>query len=74
MKHYVLNKRETDSIVSVLNSLVEAYCQKHPDEYEFDEQSFGYTNSQILTTNGDDLEVALNWVLEDVIPDLLTNK
>ena len=71
MKHYILNKRETDEIVSILNTLVEKYCQKYPDEYNFDEQGFGYTDSQIITANGDDLELSLDWVLKDVIPDLL---
>jgi hypothetical protein len=71
MKHYILNKRETDEIVSIINALVEKYCQKYPDEYNFDEQSFGYTDSQIITANGDDLELSLDWVLKDVIPDLL---
>jgi hypothetical protein len=71
MKHYILNKRETDEIVSIINALVEKYCQKYPDEYNFDEQSFGYTDSKIITANGDDLELSLDWVLKDVIPDLL---
>jgi hypothetical protein len=71
MKHYILNKRETDEIVSIINALVEKYCQKYPDEYNFDEQSFGYTDSQIITASGDDLELSLDWVLKDVIPDLL---
>lgn len=71
MKHYILNKRETDEIVSIINALVEKYCQKYPDEYNFDEQSFGYTDSQIITANGDDIEPSLDWVLKDVIPDLL---
>lgn len=71
MKHYILNKRETDEIVSILNTLVEKYCQKYPDEYNLDEQGFGYTDSQIIAANGDDLELSLDWVLKDVIPDLL---
>jgi len=71
MKHYTLNKRETDEIVSILNTLVEKYCQKYPDEYNLDDQGFGYTDSQIITANGDDLELSLDWVLKDVIPDLL---
>lgn len=71
MKHYILNKKETDEIVSILNTLVEKYCQKYPDEYNLDEQGFGYTDSQIIAANGDDLELSLDWVLKDVIPDLL---
>ena len=68
---YTLNEKQTELTVSILNSLVEAYCKKYPDEYDFDDQSFGYTDDEIIPANGDDLEDALDWVLTDVIPDLI---
>ena len=68
---YTLNEKQTELVVSILNSLVEGYCKKYPNEYNFDDQSFGYTDEEIMSANGDDLEDSLAWVLEDVIPDLI---
>ena len=34
---YTLNEKQTELVVSILNSLVEGFCEKHPDEYDFDD-------------------------------------
>ena len=68
----VLTVNEADAVVSVVNSLIERYCAKYPDEYDFDELSIGYDNNgNIYCANGDDLTDALEWVNSEVIPDLV---
>jgi hypothetical protein len=68
----VLTVNEADAIVSVVNSLIERYCAKYPDEFDFDELSIGYDNNgNIFCANGDDLTDTLEWVNSEVIPDLI---
>ena len=73
LEHLIDDYNETNGlVVSILNALVEKYCEKYPDEYEFDAMSFGYDlDGEIITSNGDGKKGALNWVLKDVIPDLI---
>ena len=72
MAKVTLTAAETDGFVSVVNSLIEAYCEKHSDEHDFDSESIGYTdNGEIISANGDDLADVLNWVNGEVIPDLI---
>jgi len=67
----VLTVNEADAVVSVVNSLIERYCAKYPDEFDFDELSIGYDNNgNIFCANGDDLTDTLEWVNSEVIPDL----
>jgi hypothetical protein len=67
----VLTVNEADAVVSVINSLIERYCAKYPDEFDFDELSIGYDNNgNIFCANGDDLTDTLEWVNSEVIPDL----
>ena len=67
-----LNIKETDAFVSVVNSLIEAYCEKYPDEYDFGMCSIGYEDDGfIYAANGDDLVDVLEWVNSEVIPDLI---
>ena len=64
--------KTNELIVSILNALVEKYCEKYPDEYEFDNVSFGYDEEgKIMTSNGDGLKESLEWVLKEVVPDLI---
>jgi len=68
-----LNQQQAELTVSIVNTLIERYCKKYPDEYEFDECSIGILDdNEIATTNGDTLEDALSWVLKTVIPDILS--
>jgi hypothetical protein len=68
----VLTVNEADAVVSVVNSLIERYCAKYPDEYDFDSAGIGYTtNGRIFSANGDDLADTLEWVNSEVIPDLV---
>ena len=70
----ILTNNETDAIVSILNSIIEKYCNKYPEEYNFDDQGVGYLESgEIISENGDDLIDTLMWVENEVIPDLLNN-
>ena len=72
MAKVTLTAAETDGFVSVVNSLIEAYCEKHSDEHDFDSESIGCTdNGEIISANGDDLADVLNWVNGEVIPDLI---
>jgi len=67
-----LTAAEADGFVSVVNSLIEAYCEKYPDEYDFDSASIGYTeDGEIIAANGDDLADVLHWVNSEIIPDLI---
>ena len=66
-----LTLEEIDGFVSVVNSLIERYCEKYPDEYDFDDLSIGFTQSgQIFCVNGDDIADTLDWVNSEIIPDL----
>ena len=68
-----LTAAETDGFVSVVNSLIEAYCEKYPDEHDFDSESIGYTDDgEIIAANGDGLADVLDWVNGEVIPDLIS--
>lgn len=70
--NFKLDERETEGLVSVVNSLIEAYCEKYPDEYDFADVSVGYTDDgEILGANGDDFADVLEWVNSEVIPDLI---
>jgi hypothetical protein len=67
-----LTPSETEGFVSVINSLIQAYCEKYPDEHDFDSESIGYTDDgEIIAANGDDLADVLDWVNGEVIPDLI---
>lgn len=69
-----MTQKETDGFVSVVNSLIEKYCKQYPDEYEFDQMSIWYDeDGRIYCSNGDDLAETLEWVNEEVIPDLCNN-
>lgn len=65
--------QEIDGFVSVTNSLIEAYCKKYPDEYEFDQCSIGYDpkTGEISTADGEHLGDTLDWVNTCIIPDLI---
>jgi hypothetical protein len=70
-----LTAAETEGFVSVVNSLIQAYCEKYPDEYDFDSAGIGYsTEGSIFTANGDDLADTLEWVNSEIIPDLVINE
>lgn len=63
---------QKELLMSIANALIEKYCEKYPDEFNFDEQSLGMLKTgQIVTFNGDDLKDALEWVLYEIVPDLL---
>lgn len=68
-----LTAAEAEGFVGVVNSLIEAYCEKYPDEYDdFDSMSIGYTDDgEIIAANGDDLADVLEWVNGEIIPDLI---
>lgn len=68
--------KEIDGFVSVVNSLIEQYCAKYPDEYEFDKVSIGYNTKtfEISTIDGENLADTLDWVNNTIIPDLLNLK
>jgi len=62
-------------LTSILNELIDRYCKKHPDEYCFDELSVGFgEDGKIKPVDGSDLNDTLDWVLQDIIPDLTGNK
>ena len=66
------NIKQVDGFVSVVNSLIEAYCGKYPDEYDFGMCSIGYTDDgSVYAANGDDVEDVLEWVNSEIIPDLI---
>lgn len=70
--NYKLNEQETELVVSIVNTLIEKYCEKYPEEHDFDEESIGYTSEgEIISANGDDLTDVLDWVHSEIIPDLL---
>ena len=70
-----LTAAETEGFVSVVNSLIQAYCDKYPDEYDFDDCGIGYDDDgEIISANGDDLADVLEWVNGEVIPDLVINE
>ena len=68
--------KEIDGFVSVVNSLIEQYCAKYPDEYEFDKVSIGYNPKtfEISTIDGENLADTLDWVNDTIIPDLVKLK
>ena len=70
-----LTAAEAEGFVSVVNSLIEAYCEKYPDDYDFDSASIGCTDDgEIVAANGDDLADVLEWVNGEIIPDLVINE
>lgn len=68
--------KETDGFVSVVNTLIEQYCAKYPNEYEFDKVSIGYNTKtcEIFTVDGEYLSDTLDWVNDTIIPDLFNLK
>ena len=59
------------NIVSIANALIEAYCQKYPDEYCYDDHCLGYTESgEILDAQGGSPDDTFEWILTEIIPDL----
>jgi hypothetical protein len=67
-----LTAAEAEGFASVVNSLIEAYCEKYPDEHDFDSESIGLTDDgEIIAANGDDLADVLEWVNSEIIPDLI---
>ena len=61
--------------VSLVNALIEAYCKKYPDEYCLNDHMLGFDiDGNIFNSMGDGVEETLEWVIEDVIPDLLWKK
>lgn len=70
--NYKLTEQETELVVSIVNTLIEKYCEKYPEEHDFDEESIGYTSEgEIIPANGDELSDVLDWVHKEIIPDLL---
>ena len=62
-------------LTSILNELIERYCGKYPDEYCFDELSVGFgEDGKIKPVDGSDFNETLEWVLEEIIPDLTGKK
>ena len=69
---FTLTEREADGLVSIVNSLIQAYCEKYPEEGDFDELSIGYTSEgEIIAANGDDLTDVLDWVQSEIVPDMV---
>lgn len=67
-----LTATEAEGFVCVVNNLIAAYCEKYPDEHDFDSESIGYTeDGEIIASNGDDLVDVLTWVNGEIIPDLI---
>lgn len=62
---------QKELFVSIVNTLIEKYCEKYPDEFCFDDHAIGITeNGNVLDANGDDPRDTLEWVLEEIVPDL----
>lgn len=69
---FKLTEQEADGFVSIVNSLIQAYCEKYPEEYDFDECSIGYTSDgEIVAANGDDLTDVLDWVHSEIVPEMV---
>lgn len=69
---FKLTEQEADGFVSIINSLIQAYCEKHPEEHDFDEESIGYTSDgEIVAANGDDLTDVLDWVHSEIVPEMV---
>lgn len=67
-----LNVKEAEAFVSVVNTLIEKYCGKYPDEYNFDDMAIGYDDEgNVISNNGDDIIDVLNWVNGEIIPNLI---
>ena len=63
--------RQKELLVSIVNALIEKYCEKYPDEYCFDGQGLGMTKSgRILDADGGNPVPTLKWILDEIIPDL----
>ena len=72
-KKFKLTQEEADGFVSIVNNLIQAYCDKYPEEHNFDEESIGFTDDgEIMSDDGDDLTDTLEWVNSEIIPDLLS--
>lgn len=62
-------------IVSIINNIIEEYCNKTNfctlDENPVNTYGIGVTNEgEVLSSNGDSLEDILNWVLNEIVPQL----
>ena len=69
---FKLTEQEADGFVSIVNSLIQAYCDKYPEEHDFDEESIGYTSEgEIFAANGDDLDDVLDWVHSVIVPEMV---
>lgn len=64
--------KEKILIVSIINSLIELY---DGSEYPVDVCGIGVTeDGEILSSNGDALEDTLNWVFNEIVPQLSIKK
>ncbi len=70
-KNFRLSEQEAEGFVSIVNSLIQAYCDKYPDEHDFDMESIGYTDDGEIFAVNDDLTDVLDWVLNGIIPEMV---
>lgn len=64
--------KEKILIVSIINSLIELY---DGGKYSVDVCGIGVTeDGEILSSNGDALEDTLNWVFNEIVPQLSIKK
>ena len=71
------NKKAIDSIVSILNIILDQYRAKHSggSDFDIDNLSFGYyVDGKYIKLDSFDgeLETNLEWVLKEIIPNLFT--
>lgn len=68
MKATTIN--EAEEFVTLVNNLIEMFCNKNPDEFTFDDASIGYDPEtlEITAANGDDIEDVLKWVNVCIMP------
>ena len=67
--------KEKYLLVSIINNIIEEYCNKTnfctSDESPVDIFGIGVTNEgEVSSVNGDSLEDTLNWVLNEIVPQL----
>lgn len=70
-KNFSLSEQEAEGFVSIVNSLIQTYCDKYPDEHDFDMESIGYTDDGEIFAVNDDLTDVLDWVLNEIIPEMV---
>ena len=70
MNKLKLSSKDAENLCTALNCMIEKYCEKYPDEFEFENESVGYDNEGVVMANEGSLSDVLDFVANEVVPSL----